>query len=349
MFRVFRRNISSYKKSAQVTAEKTVEEDFRVSIQRIGSVADWSELRNRVLKHRFYSKVNVDTTILGLCSRHGSLDNGRSYLRFLEENEIPLTAGIAGKYLKLFALPAGQECLSEEQSAEVLRVCRFIQDKHPVLDGNTAENLINAKCLTSSWKQSLTLLDQVKEFGQPSHAAFNAISQAAFRNREPEVAVSVLEDGMAAGRGPNSSTLNAWIAHGATLEKLLFFLQRHNLQIPEQVATVLKRHLQQSGVQVEMSSVSRNKICGSCRTKLDEITLEIEDFKKLQAAFHEKVLIKDNIFIKSTPQEFNEFQLFLEKTGPFDCVIDGLNVAYSVGANRPVNSLSGHVSNWSNI
>lgn len=345
------RHFAYYKTNSAAAVERTVEEEFKASVQNIREplkTEDWTGIRNRVLNSgRFYTKVNVDATILGLCSRHGSLDVGRSYVRFLEQSNIPLTAGIAGKYLKLFSLSPGQVSLHPEQSDEVIRICQGIRDKYPMLDGNTAENLIHALCLTDHWKDSFALLQQVREFGPPSHAAFNDIAQAAFRNRQCGEGVRVLEEGILVGRLPSSASLIAWIENGGNVETLLLFLQRHNLQIPESVATSLKRYLEQTeGIPVTMSSVGRNKTCGGCRTHLDEITIEPEEFSLLQSAFHEKVLIKDNIFIKSTPQEFNEFQRFLDQTGPFDCIIDGLNVAYSVGANRPVNQLSGHVSEY---
>lgn len=344
------RGAASYKSktsSSTLAVEKTAEEEFRAAVQsKELDHAAWTEVRKNILRNsKFYSKVNVDATILGLCGRHGSLEVGRSFMRYLEHTQVPMTAAIAGKYLKLFKLPSGEISLDPEESQEVLRVCSGIRERYPVLDASTTENLIHAICLTGHWRDSLGLLDLVREFSQPSHAAFNDIAQAAFRHGQLELAVSVLEDGITAGRLPSAASLLSWITYnGQDVERLLFFLQHHTLVVPEQVATELKRHLERLQVKVAMSSVSRNKNCGSCRTHLDEIALNTDEFRQLQEVFHEKVLIKDNIFIKSTPQEFNDFQVFLERTGPYDVVIDGLNVAYSVGANKPVNQLSGHVS-----
>lgn len=344
------RGAASYKaktSSSTLAAEKTAEEEFRAAVQsKELDHAAWTEVRKNILRNsKFYSKVNVDATILGLCGRHGSLEVGRSFMRYLEHTQVPMTAAIAGKYLKLFKLPSGEISLDPEESQEVLRVCSGIRERYPVLDASTTENLIHAICLTGHWRDSLGLLELVREFSQPSHGAFNDIAQAAFRHGQLELAVSVLEDGITAGRLPSAASLLSWITYnGQDVERLLFFLQHHTLVVPEQVATELKRHLERLQVKVAMSSVSRNKICGSCRTHLDEIALNTDEFRQLQEVFHEKVLIKDNIFIKSTPQEFNDFQVFLERTGPYDVVIDGLNVAYSVGANKPVNQLSGHVS-----
>lgn len=340
------RTAVSHKQSTRFSAEKSIEEEFKQSIQQEHSQLDreaWTKIRNGILKHRFYSKVNVDATILGLCSKHGSLEVGQSYMQFLEASQTPMTAAIAGKYLKLFSLPIGQKCLDEKQSEEVVRICREIRARYPVLDGNTTENLVHALSLTELWREAIDLLNQSKEFGQPSHSAFNDIAQAAFRHGDMELGVATLSDGISAGRLPSGQSLITWISNANNLEDVLVFIQNHTLQVPERVATSLKRALESNNVTVHMSSVSRNKTCSSCRTTLDDIHLDPKEFTQLQAAFHERVIVKDNIFIKSTPEEFNEFQTFLEKRGPFDVIIDGLNVAYSVGANRPINYLSGHV------
>uniref|UniRef100_A0A1B0FKU0 PRORP domain-containing protein n=1 Tax=Glossina morsitans morsitans TaxID=37546 RepID=A0A1B0FKU0_GLOMM len=47
------------------------------------------------------------------------------------------------------------------------------------------------------------------------------------------------------------------------------------------------------------------------------------------------VVVGGDVFQKSSPTEVNDFLNFVDRTGPYDCVIDGLNVAYSKGKKKP--------------
>lgn len=42
-----------------------------------------------------------------------------------------------------------------------------------------------------------------------------------------------------------------------------------------------------------------------------------------------KVVKGDDIYRKTTPQEWQSFERVIKENGPFDIVMDGLNVAYS--------------------
>lgn len=55
----------------------------------------------------------------------------------------------------------------------------------------------------------------------------------------------------------------------------------------------------------------------------------------LSDQFLNKVLVRDNVFLKSTPNEVEKFEKFLSRSSRFDIVIDGLNVAYSTGVKKP--------------
>lgn len=75
--------------------------------------------------------------------------------------------------------------------------------------------------------------------------------------------------------------------------------------------------------------------CQSCRRRLRNIDITDDEFKKLSKHFLEKIFIEENILIKSTPEELGSFVAFFNKTGPYHCVIDGLNVGHFNNATNP--------------
>lgn len=76
--------------------------------------------------------------------------------------------------------------------------------------------------------------------------------------------------------------------------------------------------------------------CQSCQKHLRNVHITDEEFKHLSSHIFDKILIGNNIFGKTTPQELESFIKFIDKTKPYDCVIDGLNVAYSKHKTNPV-------------
>lgn len=75
--------------------------------------------------------------------------------------------------------------------------------------------------------------------------------------------------------------------------------------------------------------------CSACRSQLNGVFLTNKEFKQISSAFLERVLVRGDVFVKSSPIELGKFEKFLASQPPFDCVIDGLNVAFSTGNNKP--------------
>lgn len=82
--------------------------------------------------------------------------------------------------------------------------------------------------------------------------------------------------------------------------------------------------------------MSRSGKCNACRQHLLPVQLSATEFKQLSHEFMDRVLVRDNVFLKTSPGELEKFHTFIDKNQPYDCVIDGLNVAYSRGSKMPI-------------
>lgn len=80
-------------------------------------------------------------------------------------------------------------------------------------------------------------------------------------------------------------------------------------------------------------------MCKNCNQLLKRVEVTDSEFKELQERFLSNVMIGKNIFMNSSPQELKDFKDFIEMTGPYDVVVDGLNLAYAYRSKIANNSL----------
>lgn len=77
--------------------------------------------------------------------------------------------------------------------------------------------------------------------------------------------------------------------------------------------------------------------------------LTTEEFNSLKQHFFDNVIVGKNVFYKTNPSELERFKNFIRDLPPHDVVIDGLNVAYSIGTKQPPTVLSSLVSRSSHL
>lgn len=303
----------------------------------VPTAAEWSTIRKGILDERRFNATNVDSTVLGLC--HG-LESGKSYVRFLRENGIELNLAMAGKLLRLYRTEHSDGAgLSEEERQEILRLYEDLRGKNPVLDANTCEHLVAALTLTDSWRLSFELLDMIKLSGIPDSATYSYLIARCFHAGEIEAGWKLLEELCSNKRLPKDDVFLEWIEHCLKDEasfkqniiKMLAFTNAKSLFLSKRVGSALTKLPPRLGIRAAESRVTDSGKCSHCRSSLASIVVPEESFCALRDAFIQAVIIKKEIFNKTTPKELERFQVFLKKTKPYDVVIDGLNVAFSTG------------------
>ncbi|XP_043284582.1 mitochondrial ribonuclease P catalytic subunit isoform X2 [Venturia canescens] len=218
-----------------------------------------------------------------------------------------------------------------------------------VLDASTAEYCILGISKTHRWKEALELCEMIKLSCSPRTQSFSAIISAAFRNNEPEIAWTYLEDAFSRIHPEH----HVFIAHTEyckrnfkgeelekELEKMFLIWSKYDYRPFVDIVQAYEEIFKTLGWIIERTSIRNVGICRSCDHKLSKCKISNEEFSKLAELVWERVIISGDIYKKSTPKELNYFLQFVEKNKPWDIVIDGLNVSY---LSKEVRKSSGHL------
>lgn len=318
---------------------------------------EWIKTRHELVeKYKHINANNVDAIIMGLCS--SDLKLAKSYLHFLEREGMNLNAATIGKLLKTFNLEyhsKGQ--LEVEQQNEVLELCLKLQGNHKVLDAASCEYLIQGLVCTNEWHRAVDYLEMMRLSAVPTVSAYTELIVKAFKTKHHDLAWDLLKDMVQNRKQPKCETFIAYLysiqqefryeksMRIEKIEQLLLFLNQHNILITAKVISTFEDICQDLTVNLKRSQMNRLGKCSNCSNYLDPVSVKDEDFQALRDVFLQKTLVRNDVYQKSSPQELKRFQEFVQKSVPYDCVIDGLNVAYSTGKKLP-NQLSKMVSSY---
>lgn len=319
------------------------------------SGAEWTEVRRSLVDgYKHINGHNVDAVILGVCSAPNQLSLAKSYVEFLRSRGSKPNAATLGRLLRVYNAAYHERPLSEAEQSEILQICRSLQAEHETLDASSCENVIHGLVATSGddWQRGLPLLEMMKVTSTPSVAAYSALAEKAFSVATPEqeLAWRLLEEMATARKPPKCEVYLALLNRlanetaqlPAQLSRLLQFLERHEILVSQRVAIRLQELSSQVPQLLHTRTTHLGGLgkCQSCQQHLQPVAISDEEFRQLSECFLERVLIRRDVFQRSTPEEVARFKKFVEKTAPYDCVIDGLNVAYSTGTKKTPQQLA---------
>ncbi|XP_017064161.1 mitochondrial ribonuclease P catalytic subunit [Drosophila eugracilis] len=319
------------------------------------SSAEWTEVRQSLVEgYKHINGHNVDAVILGVCSEPRQLPLAKNYVEFLRSRGSKPNAATLGRLLRVYNAAYHERPLSKEEQDEILQICRTLQAEHETLDANSCEHVIHGLVATDGehWQGALSLLDMMKVTSTPTLAAYSALVEKAFcaEKSDQELSWRLLEEMATARKPPKCEVYLALLNRLAKettqlpvqLRRLLEFLERYEILVSKRVAERLQELAQQVPhlLQANCTGLGPLGKCQSCQQHLQPVAISDEQFRRLSECFLERVLIRRDVFQRSTPEEVNRFKKYVEKTAPYDCVIDGLNVAYSTGTKKSPQQLA---------
>lgn len=297
---------------------------------------EWECLSKELIaSERNANSSNVDGIIIGMCAKEKRLDIAKSYADYIHSKSLLLSDASIGKLLRLYYShhQRADQPLNEHDEAEVEKLCNFVIAKHKVIESTLAENLIHGLCLTKDWMKSLDILSHIRIFSAPKAATYSCIISKALDEDNLEVAWSLLNQMISEQLAPRTQVYIKYFKkfkdNIVETEKMLRTIGENDLLLPEKVIEDLQGLFNKQDCQVV--AIKRNGQCPSCSNKLPGNQFNDNEFAKLSKIFLDDVMIRKDVFLKTNPDELKKFKDFVEKTAPYDCVIDGLNVAFSHG------------------
>nr|CAD7459336.1 unnamed protein product [Timema tahoe] len=306
--------------------------------------ADWKAITEEVLSSgNMINSSSIHAIIMMSCCSHKKFGVGMSYLNHLTSLGEEPNIATKACFLKLCYLC----CDDIVDENLILSFYDSIRSKCSILDATTAENVIFGLSRTHRWEEGVELLEMIKVTCTPNHHSYNVMVKAAFDHMDAARGWDIMSDMLRHDRRPMPMVYHAWLDYSQKcdagskmdlLEQLLKFLGQNDLRPTKDVAERIKDYFEMLDRDVRwkgsFSTVSTRGECKSCQKHLLPIKLTKKEFENLREAFMKEVVIGSNVFVKTSPEELQDFKMFLQRSRPFDVVIDGLNVAYSAGASK---------------
>ncbi|KAG4071406.1 hypothetical protein HA402_011560 [Bradysia odoriphaga] len=299
------------------------------------TTSEWHELRKKLmLSTANKSSINIDATILRSCVPD-RLDTGKSYWKYLKESGDDTKSSTLTVLLELYyrASKTGTEITDNDQ-LDIIDICESLRKKSPALDSTSAEGIIYGLVLTADWRRSLEILDSIQISSKPS--LYSAVVQRALQEQDEHLVWKLLDAMVTDCDEIQNEVFMSYIAFcereavtfSEHIDKMLTFIGDNRIVVSTTVVNEIQRSFHKFNHNCSTATVSKQGTCQSCRKRLRNIDITDGEFNNLSNHFFDKIFTEKNIFNKSTPEELTSFIAFFNETGPYHCVIDGLNVGY---------------------
>nr|CAG4650446.1 EOG090X0CGF [Sida crystallina] len=278
------------------------------------------------------NEYNFDALFMRVCQLLNNFPLGKAYLKHIEESGKKPNVATLSQFLHLCFI-----CKDEVDSPEdVLKICRFLLGEK-FIDAMTLQNVILGLTVTGNWREGLNLLPKIEESSSSNSLSLNALAACALKENDTQVSLNLMKKIFNEKKVVKESLYDIWIEkslENVTVQHLFMtFLSQNeifpNTSLIDKIKGMFENNLKNkfSG---SYSTVSPQGRCSNCGVNLTPNKLTDGQYVTLKDALLERVLCGTDVFVESNPKEVENFHLFVHSTAPYDIVIDGLNVAYTL-------------------
>ncbi|XP_066492447.1 mitochondrial ribonuclease P catalytic subunit [Tiliqua scincoides] len=271
------------------------------------------------------------------------IDVAKSLLAAVANRYGDIRYSVLVKYLVL--------CVSQKQVEEIHDVYDIMKTRFKTLDPSTSSLLIKGLSGSQRWREALSLLEEIKKVITPSKGNYGDCIRGALINQEINLACELFHEMLAKDLVPTLDTMQVFFDTGMALKDdqlkkellhILSYLRDNQVYPGEAFMESVKQWFESipgENWKGNLTTIKNSGQCPSCNQYLENINLSPEEYSILKEKIIKDVIQGTDTFRKTTPEELEQFQMFVNKRPPFDIVIDGLNVARVCNKNNPSQTL----------
>ncbi|XP_068194865.1 mitochondrial ribonuclease P catalytic subunit isoform X2 [Antennarius striatus] len=301
------------------------------------SFAEWKEL----LESQGNLEVLAFVTMKRLSILGAELDIAKSLLSF-----VVMETGKVSYKLLLFYL---KMCVDLENHKEVFDVYEIMQGNFSSLETSATSLFIKSFCQTERWREAIGILNNIKKVIRPSSNSYSEIISAAMAHGDLTTAWGFHDEAFE----KEMNLRNAWKAlfqgvsdmevekgkeaqsisqseHNKRLLGILLYMRSNQIYPEHSLASNIKSWFESLTEQKwtgKWTYATSNGLCSCCGSELESIHLTDEEYERLKYGVMTDIIKGKDVFKKTTPEELEKFKRFVNKTSPYDVVLDGLNIA----------------------
>ncbi|NXU58077.1 MRPP3 ribonuclease, partial [Turnix velox] len=289
---------------------------------------EWNKLKESFRSPEIFEEVMFNSMV-----RYNSpIDVAKSLLTHVAKSKGDIEYNLLLKYLAL--------CVQQRQISEIRDVYDILKSRFRILESGAYNLLVKGLSNSDQWKMSLTLLEEVKKIMIPSRTIYESCIKAASRHQEMNLAFELYHEMLSKRLVPTLDVLQALFdfSRGMTnaeLEKemfdILLYLRENQIYPHKTFMRSIKLWFESipgGKWRGYLTNIKDNGQCPVCNHQLEDSDLTEEEYNNLRERIIRDVIHGTDTFRKTSPQEFQAFQTFVEDRLPFDIVIDGLNVSH---------------------
>ncbi|XP_068802540.1 mitochondrial ribonuclease P catalytic subunit isoform X2 [Struthio camelus] len=289
---------------------------------------EWSRLRENFRSPEIFEDVMFNSMVR--CN--SPIDVAKSLLTYVAKTDGDIRYNLLVKYLAL--------CVQQGKTAEICDVYDIMKIRFKILESGAYNLLIRGLSNSDQWRMALTLLEEVRKVMTPSRTNYESCIKAASRHQEMNLACELYHEMLAKDLVPTLDVLQAFFDFSrgmkdAELQKELFgillYLRENQIYPHRTFMRSIKLWFESipgENWRGHLTTIKDRGQCPVCDHQLEDSDLTEEEYNNLRERIITDVIHGSDTFRKTSPQEFEAFQTFVENRLPFDIVIDGLNVSH---------------------